>query len=55
MRTLQIVIFIAGLLSFIVAVASIGQELGDILWRLGIALMLTDLVLLKLWPGRGNP
>ena len=53
MRTLQIILFVAGALSFLGAVLSIGDELGDILWRLGIAIMLTNLCLIKLWPSRG--
>lgn len=50
MRTLQIGIFILGALAFLAALAVAGTDLGDILWRAGIALMLVDLVVMKLWP-----
>jgi hypothetical protein len=50
MRTLQIGIFVLGVISFLAASISIGQQMGDTLWRAGIAAMLTDLVLMRLWP-----
>jgi hypothetical protein len=50
MRQLQVAIFILGLLAFVVALFFVGGEMGDILWRLGIAALLLDLVCLKLWP-----
>ena len=50
MRNLQVAIFILGVLSFLAAVAFIGQEMGDILWRLGVAAMLIDAVCTRLWP-----
>jgi hypothetical protein len=50
MRTLQIGIFGLGLLAFLAALVVAGTDLGDILWRAGIALMLADLVVMKLWP-----
>jgi uncharacterized YccA/Bax inhibitor family protein len=54
MRQLQVGIFILGLAAFVVALFFVGGEMGDILWRLGIAALLLDLVCLKLWPS-GSP
>lgn len=50
MRALQVTLFALGTLAFLVALAVAGSELGDILWRVGIAVMLIDLVMMKLWP-----
>jgi len=51
MRTVHIGIFGLGVLSFLAAIAFIGQETGDTLWRAGIAFMLVDVACTKLWPG----
>ena len=48
------VLFAAGVLSFMGAVVLIGHTLGEILWRLGVAIMLTDLALMKIWPASGR-
>jgi hypothetical protein len=50
MRQIQIVVFVLGLISFPAALFFIGQETGDTLWRVGVAGMLVDLVLMKAWP-----
>jgi hypothetical protein len=50
MRQIQIGIFVLGLISFLAAAFFIGQELGDTLWKIGVAAMLIDLVLMKVWP-----
>lgn len=50
MRNLQIVLFILGILSFVVAAVVAGSMLGDILWRVGVGALLVDLVMMKLWP-----
>jgi hypothetical protein len=50
MRALQVVIFCIGVLSFLVAIFFIGAEMGDTLWRTGMAFLLIDLVCVKLWP-----
>jgi len=54
MRTAQIGLFVVGVASFVGAIFGIGETLGDILWRLGIAIMLTDLCMIKLWPNRSD-
>jgi len=55
MRTLQVVLFVAGLVVFVAALLVAGGVLGDIFWRTGVALMLADLVLMKLWPAVKMP
>jgi hypothetical protein len=50
MKTLQLVLFGIGALSFLAALFFIGSDDGDVLWRLGIAVLLLDLVCIKLWP-----
>jgi hypothetical protein len=50
MRILQIGIFLFAVLSFLVSAVFIGQEMGDTLWRVGIASILVDLACAKLWP-----
>ena len=50
MRTLQVVIFCIGVVSFLAALAFVGQDMGDTLWRAGVASLLIDLVVVKLWP-----
>ena len=50
MRVLQIAVFVVGLLTFFAALAVAGDEMGDILWRVGVAFMLIDLVIMRLWP-----
>ena len=50
MRILQVVIFALGVLSFVAAVLFVGQEMGDVLWRVGVAALLVDLLCIKLWP-----
>jgi hypothetical protein len=50
MRTLQVVVFGLGLASFVAAIFFIGDGMGDVLWRGGVATLLIDLVLVKLWP-----
>lgn len=50
MRNLQAAIFIVGVLSFFASAFFIGQDMGDTLWRVGIAAMLVDLAWAALWP-----
>lgn len=51
MRILQTGIFFLGVFCLVAALFFIGDDTADVLWRLSVALMLTDLVLMKLWPG----
>jgi hypothetical protein len=51
MRTVQLILFGLAVVSFVAALGFIGDDTGDVLWRLGLALLLTDLVCIRLWPG----
>jgi hypothetical protein len=48
MRILQVALFEIGLVAFIAALFFIGSENGDMLWRAGLAVLLVDLVYIKL-------
>ena len=50
MRQLQVVILALALAALIAALFFIGAEMGDALWRAGIAGLLLDIVVMKLWP-----
>lgn len=50
MRSLQIILFVIGLLAFVSAIFFIGAETGETLWRTGVAALLVDVVCLMLWP-----
>jgi hypothetical protein len=50
MRTVQIGIFILGLVSFLAAAFFTGEDTGETLWKTGTAAMLIDMVFMKLWP-----
>lgn len=52
MRTLQITLFGLAVVAFLAALGFIGDDTGDVLWRLGLALLITDTVCIQLWPGR---
>jgi hypothetical protein len=50
MRYLQIFVFVVGLAAFIAAIFLIGTDTGDTLWRVGVAVLLLDVVCIMLWP-----
>ena len=50
MRRAQIGLFVLGLAAFLASAIFIGQGTGDTLWRTGVAAMLTDGVLMMLYP-----
>lgn len=50
MKRLQAGLFVLGVAAFLVAAFAAGTDLGEDLWRTGIALLLVDLVAMKLWP-----
>ena len=52
MRKLQIVLFVLGIIAFLIAAFVAGSPDGDTLWRAGVALLLADVVLYLLWPTR---
>jgi hypothetical protein len=53
MRLLQVTLLVVGILAFVAAGVAAGSELGDTFWRAGIAVLLTDVVVMKLWPAGG--
>lgn len=55
MRVLQVLLFILGLAAFVAAVFFVGSVTGDALWRAGVALLLLDIVCIKLWPAPAAP
>jgi hypothetical protein len=50
MRTFQVVLFVLGAAAFIASLAFVGGWIGDSLWRAGVAFLLLDLVVMRLWP-----
>ena len=50
MRQLQVVILVLALAALIAALFFVGTDTGDALWRAGIAGLLLDIVVMKLWP-----
>jgi len=50
MKRLQAGLFILGVVAFLAAAVAAGTDLGEDLWRTGIAVLLVDLVAMKLWP-----
>jgi hypothetical protein len=50
MRYLQIVGFVLGLVAFFGAAYYTGQQMGDTLWKVGVAFMLSVITLVLLWP-----
>lgn len=55
MGKIQIAVFIIGLVSFLAALVFIGQDMGDTLWRAGVAAMLVDIAAVRLWPPVKQP
>lgn len=51
MRVLQITFFCVGAAAFLAAIFFIGSDTGNTLWRVGVAMLLIDVVCLLLWPG----
>jgi hypothetical protein len=50
MRQFQIAVFVLGTASFVAAACFAGKELGDTLWRAGMAAVLFDIMCVQLWP-----
>jgi hypothetical protein len=50
MKQFQIVVFVLGTVALLAAAGFIGKDLGDTLWRTGMATPLFDVVCLQLWP-----
>jgi len=50
MRRLQVGLFVLALLLLLASLAFVGGVAGDALWRAGMAVLLVDLVCMRLWP-----
>jgi len=50
MRQFQIVVFVLGTAALLAAACFIGKQMGDTLWRAGVATLLADFVCIQLWP-----
>ncbi len=49
MRFLEVLAFFLALIALIAALVTAGTTLGDIFWRVGIAVLLVDIVMMMLW------
>jgi hypothetical protein len=52
LRQFQIAVFAMGVLSFLAAAVFWSDFVGDVCWRVGMALMLGNVVCILLWPSR---
>ena len=52
MRLLHIFGFVLGIAAFLTSAYFTGRQLGDTFWKVGIAIMISDIVLILLWPSR---
>ena len=52
MKNLQLPLFAVAVVSFVAALFFIGNDMGDTLWRAGMAILFVDTVSLMLWPTR---
>ncbi len=52
MRYFQITLFVLAGAAFLTATCFIGTEVGESLWKAGLAALLFDIVSLQLWPSR---
>ncbi len=50
MRILQIALLWLALVVFMAALSFAGTGTGDVLWRVGVAALLVDVVAIMLWP-----
>ena len=50
MRQVQVGFLVLGLAAFVAAAFFIGKDTGLDLWRVGVAVLLFDAVLIMLWP-----
>jgi hypothetical protein len=48
MRIVQLIGLFGGVIAFAVSAMHVGSEAGDIWWRVGVAILLTDIVLILL-------
>jgi hypothetical protein len=49
-RNVQIALLCLAIVAFVTALFFAGSVAGDVLWRVGIAVLLVDVVAIMLWP-----
>lgn len=54
MRIVHVILFGLAIVTLLISAATAGGMLGDIFWRAGIAILLVDLVAMRLWPATGT-
>jgi hypothetical protein len=55
MRFVQIALLCVAVLVFVTALFFAGTNTGDVLWRVGVAALLVDVVCIMLWPRAPGP
>jgi hypothetical protein len=50
MRRFQVIAFLLGVGVFLTSAGFTGQAMGDTLWKVGMAIMVGDIVCILLWP-----
>jgi hypothetical protein len=55
MRRFQIIAFLLGIVAFLASACFTGKMIGDTLWKVGVAIMIGDIVWILLWPSRKDP
>jgi hypothetical protein len=50
MRILQVAGFVLGVAAFLAAALYTGTNMGETLWKTGMAVLVSDIVLVLLWP-----
>jgi len=55
MRKFQIIAFLFGVLAFLASACFVGKDMGETLWKVGIAIMIGDIACMLLWPRRRAP
>jgi hypothetical protein len=50
MRQFQIIAFLLGVAAFLASACFIGAMMGDTLWKVGVAIMVSNIVCVLLWP-----
>ena len=54
MRRFQLILFFLAAATLIAALIFMGTGTGDVLWRIGIAALLGDIVCIMLWPSSSS-
>ncbi len=50
MRLFQIIAFFAGVGAFLASACFVGSMMGDTLWKVGVAVLLGNIVCILIWP-----